>query len=88
MKLGLPLTKNVLTPLVKSVLLPSGLALGVSATDAAIQNEFFGSGTTIISEEEMNNIKILKSLILRFWLLVKQLKMRQKNKKADLLACR
>ena len=37
MTTGLPLTKNVLTPSVKSVLVPLGLTAAASATDAAIE---------------------------------------------------
>ena len=58
------LIKNALKQLTKSVLKPLGLT-AASATDAAVHQEIFGSGTTtlIISDEEMNNImKILKSL--------------------------
>ena len=53
MTTALPLMKNVLTPLAKSVLVSIGLAAAASATDAAIQNKTFGSGTTafIISIE-------------------------------------
>ena len=57
--------KNVLKPLAKSVLIPLGLTTAVSATDAAIHKNMFGSGETtlIISNEEMNDIlKIVKSL--------------------------
>ena len=59
MTAGLPLMKSVLTPLAKSVLLPLGLSSGMSAADAAIQKEIYGSGTTalIISNEEMEYIK-------------------------------
>ena len=56
--------KNVLTPLVKSVLIPLGLTAAASAKDAANQNRIFGTGTTalIISNEEMEDImKIVKS---------------------------
>ena len=70
-KTGLPLMKNVLKPLGKSVLIPLGLT--ASATDADIQDKIFGSGTTklIISNEEMNDImKIVKSLT-EFGLLIK-----------------
>ena len=35
MTAGLPLMKSVLTPLAKSVLLPSGLLAGMPAADAA-----------------------------------------------------
>ena len=57
--------KNVLKSLAKSVLIPLGLTTAVSATDAAIHKNMFGSGetTSIISNEEMNDIlKIVKSL--------------------------
>ena len=57
--------KNVLKPLAKSVLIPLGLTVAASATDVAIHQKMFGSGTTtlIISNEEMNDItKIAKSL--------------------------
>ena len=39
MKVGLLLMKNVLTPLVKNVLIPLGLMGAASATDAAIQKK-------------------------------------------------
>ena len=64
--------KNVLKPLVKSVLIPLGLTAAVSATDAAIHKKIFWSGTRpsnlakritlIISNEEMNDMRIVKSL--------------------------
>ena len=65
LKTGLPLMKNVLKPLAKSVLVPLGLTAAASATDSAIQKNIFGSGMTtlIISNEKMNDImKIVKSL--------------------------
>ena len=65
LKTGLPLLKNVLKPLAKSVLIPLGLTASASAIDAAIHKKIFGSGNTklIISNEEMNDImKIIKSL--------------------------
>ena len=61
----MPLTGNVLKPLVESVLIPLGLTAAASATDAAIHKKMLGSGTTtiIISNEKMNDImKIIKSL--------------------------
>ena len=61
----LPLMKNVLKTLAKSVVIPLGLTASVSATDAAFHKKTFGSGTVtlIISNEEMNGIvKIIKSL--------------------------
>ena len=69
MSAGSPLMKNVLTPLVKSILISLGLSAGTSAADAAIQKKIFGSGppldlaslTTalIISNEEMKENKLL-----------------------------
>ena len=60
----LPLIGNVLKPLTKCVLIPLVLTAAASATDAAIHKKMFGSGvTTLISDEEMNDIiKIIKSL--------------------------
>ena len=63
-KTGLPLMKNLLKPLAKSVLIPLGLA-AASATDAAIDKKMFGSSiaTLIMSNEEINDImKIVKLL--------------------------
>ena len=62
---GLPLIKNVLKPLDKSVLISLGLAASASATEAAINKKMLGSGmnTLIIPNEEINDImKIVKSL--------------------------
>ena len=67
LKSGLPLIGNVLKPLPKSdlVLIPLGLTLAASATDAGIHKKMLGSGftTLIISNEEIDDImKIVKSL--------------------------
>ena len=43
MKVGLPLTENVLTILAKNILTPLGLAAATPATDAAIQKKIHGS---------------------------------------------
>ena len=58
LKTGLPLMKNVLKPLAKSVLIPLGLTAAAAATDAAIHKKMFGSSTTtlIILNEEMNDL--------------------------------
>ena len=58
MTAGLPLMKNVLTPLAKNVLLSLGLSAGMPAEDAAIQKKIYGSRATasIISKEEMEDI--------------------------------
>ena len=65
LKTGLPLMKNVIKPLAKSVLIPLGLTAAASAADAGIHKKILGSGTTtlIISNDEMEDIiKIVKSL--------------------------
>ena len=58
LKTGLPLIKNVIKPLAKSVLIPLGLTAAASAADAGIHEEILGSGNTtlIISNQEMNDI--------------------------------
>ena len=64
MTAGLPLMKNIITRLAKSVLIPLGLT-AAATTDVAIQKKIFGWGMTalIISNEEMENImKVVKSL--------------------------
>ena len=64
LKTGLPLMKNVIKPLAKSVLIPLGLTAAASAADAGIHKKILGSGTTtlIISNDEMEDIiKIVKS---------------------------
>ena len=65
LKTGLPLMKNVITPLAKSVLIPLGLTAAASAADAAIHKKILGSGNTtlIISNKDMEDlIKIVKPL--------------------------
>ena len=68
LKTGLPLIKNVIKPLAKSVLIPLGLTAAVSAADAGIHKQILGSGhnnttTLIISNDEIEDIiKIVKSL--------------------------
>ena len=49
--------KDVLKPLVKSLLIPVGLTAAASVKDAAIHEKKFGSAviTLIISNEEMND---------------------------------
>ena len=67
LKKRLPLIKNVIKPLAKSVLIPLGLTAAASAADAGIHKKILGSGhnntTLIISNDEINDIiKIVKSL--------------------------
>ena len=65
-KTGVPLIKNVIKPLAKSVLIPLGLTATASAADAGIHKKVLGSGNMtilIISSDEINDIiKIVKSL--------------------------
>ena len=66
LKTGLPLIKNVIISLSKSVLVPLGLTAAASAADAGIQKKILGSGnntTLIISNKDMDDlIKVIKSL--------------------------
>ena len=65
LKTGLPLIKNVIKPLAKSVLIPLGLTAAASAADTGIHKKISGCGTTalIISNEEMNDtMKIVQAL--------------------------
>ena len=67
LKTGLPLRKNVIKPLAKSVLISLGLTAAASAADAGIHKKILGSGhnntTLIISNDEIDDIlKIVKSL--------------------------
>ena len=75
----LPLMESVLTPLAKSVLIPSGLSAGMSAPDAAIQ--IHGSGTTalIILNEEMEDIMKIVKLLEESGLLIKEISETIKN---------
>ena len=75
LKTGLPLIKNVIKQLAKSVSIPLGLTAAASAADAGIHKKMLGSGhnrpsssashmtTLIISNDEIGDIiKIVKSL--------------------------
>ena len=64
LKTGLPLMENVVKPLAKSVLIPLGLTAAASTADTGIHKKILGSGTTtlIISNDEMEDIKVVKSL--------------------------
>ena len=65
LKTGLPLIKNVIKPLAKSVLIPLGLTAAASAADAGVHNKIFESGNTtlITSNNKLGDIiKIVKSL--------------------------
>ena len=64
LKTRLSLIGNVLKTSSKSVLISLGLSEAASATAATIHKKIFGSGnaTLIISNEEMNDMKIIESL--------------------------
>ena len=66
LKTGLPLIKNVIKPLAKSVLIPLGLTVAASAVDACIRKKILGWGnntTLIISNNEIEDlIKMVKSV--------------------------
>ena len=65
LKTGLPLIKNVINPLAKSVLILLELTAAASADDAGLHEKILGSDTTtlIISNDEMEGImKIVKLL--------------------------
>ena len=85
LKTGLPIIKNIIKPLAKSVLIPLGLTATASVADAGIYNKILGSGhnnisTLIISNNEIEDIiKIVKTLEdsrLLLKGLLKQLKMK------------
>ena len=71
LKTGLPLLKNVIKPLTKSVIIPLGLTAAASAADAGILKKILGSGNhsshnntilTISNDERKDIIRIVKSL--------------------------
>ena len=76
LKTGLPLIKNVIKPLSKSVLIPLGLTAAASAADPGIHKKILGSGrrchsssssapkgtTLIISNDEVKDIIDIKTL--------------------------
>ena len=66
LKTGLPLIKNMIKPLAKTVLIPLGLTAAASTADAVyLHKKIFGSGTItlIISNEEISDmIKIVQAL--------------------------
>ena len=62
----MPLTKSVIKPLAKSVLVPLGLTAAAAAADAGMHKKVLGSGhnaTLIISNDDMQDLlEIIKSL--------------------------
>ena len=73
LKTGLPLIKNVIKLLAKSILIPLGLTEAASAADAGIHKKILGFGNTttlVISNDEMNDI-INRVKSLEFWFIIK-----------------
>ena len=69
MSVGLPLMKNMPTPLTKNVLLPLWVTAATSATDAAVQKKIYGSGITFLvnisqSDDTMKTVKSLEDATL------------------------
>ena len=93
MTAGLPLMKNILTPLAKRFMLPLILLAGMSAADAETQNNIYGSGTTtlIISNKEvadiMKGLKLLKESKQLIEAINETVKNKAKNKKKNLFHC-
>ena len=79
---GLPLIKNVLKPLTKSVLIPLQLTAAASAEDARIQKQILGSEVTtlVISNEEMNHVMKIVKFLKESALLIKIVSKTIKNK--------
>ena len=71
LRTGLPLMKNVIQLLAKSVLTPLGFTAAASAADPEIHKKFLGSGNTttiMISNDEMEDI--MKKVEL--WFIIKR----------------
>ena len=90
---GLLLMKNVIQPLAISVLIPLGITVAASASDAEIHNKILDSGTTTLttSNEEMEDImKIIKSIEdsgISLKGVTETIRNKNKNKKEDFLVC-
>ena len=59
----LPLMKNVIKPLAKSVLIPLGLTAAASAADAGIHKKNLRIWSLIISNDEMEDILKIVNLL-------------------------
>ena len=64
LNMGLPLIKNVIKPLAKSVLIPLGLTAAVSAADAGIHKKILGSGHNRSSSSAWHNHPSCTTLII------------------------
>ena len=59
LKTGLPLIRNILKPLAKTVLMLLGLTAVGTATDAAIHKKIFGSGETTLMIRSLKEYGLL-----------------------------
>ena len=92
LKSGLPLMKNEIKPLAKSVSTPVGLSSAVSAADAGIHKRALGSGTKattlMTSNDEMEgvimNVKYLEGSSLLFKEVNEPIKKEAKEQKGEL----
>ena len=64
LKIGLPLIKNVIKPLAKSVLIPLGFTASASAADAGIHKKVLGSGHSRSSSSASRNHPSSTTLII------------------------
>ena len=93
LKTGLPLIRNILKLLAKYVSIPLGLTVAESTKDAVIHKKMFGSGftTSIISNEEMNDIMKINKSLEECGLLLKgvseTIKNEGKEQRGDFLVC-
>ena len=83
-KIAVPLMK-VVAPLAKNILAPLGITAAESAIDAGIQKKINGSGTITEMNDIIKVVQTLEDLISYWKALLKQLKMKQKNKKVRFL---
>ena len=61
LKTGLPLMKNVIKPLTKTILILLGLTAAASGADAGIHKKILGSGHRASSSTSHNNTKLFIS---------------------------
>ena len=93
LKTGLPLIKDVIKPLAKSVLIPLGLTAAASTSDAGIHKKILSSetATLIISNDEMEDITKIVKALKDSGLLLKgvseTIQNEAKEKKKDFLVC-
>ena len=67
LKTGLPLMKNVIKPLAKSVLIPLGLTAAASAADAGIHKKILGSGHHTLHNRPSSSVSHTKTNNIKWW---------------------